>query len=181
MLRLSFLFVSQYKIEKLIVESNIPYTFLRPAYFMQNFTTNLRHDLVKNKKIVLPAGNEKFTLIDVTDVGEAAAKILTETSRHINQCYELTCNENLTFAEMAIKLSEGLNTIIVYESPNLLQFYIAKRKENLTVTFILVMIMLHYLPRFQKSPHTTDCIECILHKLPKSFEQFIAQNQAFLS
>jgi len=174
-------FIPHHKIEKLIAESKIPYTFLRPAYFMQNFTTTLRHDLVVNKKIILPAGKAVFTLIDVTDIGEAAAKILTETSRHINQRYELTCKKKLTFAEMAIKLSEGLHTTIVYESPNLLQFYRTKRKQKLSTTFILVMILLHYLPRFQKPPLTTDCIERILHKLPKSFEQFIAENKAILS
>lgn len=169
-------FIPHHKIEKLIVESKIPYTFLRPAYFMQNFTTTLRHDLVVNKKIMLPAGKTVFTLIDVTDIGEAAAKILTETNRHINQCYELTCREKLTFAEMAIKLSEGLHETITYESPNLLRFYCIKRKEKEPVAFILVMILLHYLARFQKPPRTTDCIERLLHKLPKSFEQFIAGN-----
>lgn len=173
-------FIPHHKIEKLIVESKIPYTFLRPAYFMQNFSTTLRHDLVVNKRIFLPAGKAVFTLIDVTDIGEAAAKILTEGSRHINQCYELTSKEKLTFAEMAIKLSEGLHTTIVYESPNLLQFFRTKRKEKASTTFILVMIMLHYLPRFQKPPHTTDCIERILNKPPKSFEQFIDENKVSL-
>ena len=174
-------FIPHHKIEELIVESKIPYTFLRPAYFMQNFTTTLRHDLVENKKIFLPAGNAIFTLIDVADIGEAAAKILTETCGHINQCFELTCEEKLTFAEMAVKLSEGLHTKIVYESPSLLQFYRRKRKEKLSTTLIFVMILLHYLPRFQKPPHTTGCVERILHKLPKSFEQFIAENKGLLS
>ena len=38
--------IPHHKIEKLIVDSNIPYTFLRPAYFMQNYTTTLHTDLV---------------------------------------------------------------------------------------------------------------------------------------
>ncbi|WP_235299381.1 SDR family oxidoreductase [Portibacter marinus] len=32
-------FIPYHKIEKLIINSSLPYTFLRPAYFMQNFTT----------------------------------------------------------------------------------------------------------------------------------------------
>lgn len=43
-------FIPHYKIEKLIVDSGIGYTFLRPAYFMQNFTTSLREELIENKK-----------------------------------------------------------------------------------------------------------------------------------
>ncbi len=168
--------IPHHKIEKLIVESDIPYTFLRPAYFMQNFTSTLHNDLVKNKSIFLPSGNAKFTLVDVTDVGEIAAKILTESKDHLNKSYELTCNEKLTFAEMAEKLSEALKVKINYESPNLIKFYLAKRKEKIPAMLILVMIILHYLPRFQKEPQITNCVKELLYKEPNSFEQFIQVN-----
>ena len=51
--------IPHHKIEQRIVESKIPYTFLRPAYFMQNFTTTLRDDLFEKKIIYLPAGDRK--------------------------------------------------------------------------------------------------------------------------
>lgn len=169
--------IPHYKIEKLIAESGIKHTFLRPAYFMQNFTTTLKNDLTRNKRIFLPAENAKFTLIDVADIGEVTAKILTEPEKHTNQSYELTNNEKLTFGEMAVKLSKGLNTTIVYKSPNLLTFYLTKRREKIPAMFILVMIMLHYFPRFQKEPETTDWVERITGKQPVSFDQFIMENK----
>jgi uncharacterized protein YbjT (DUF2867 family) len=169
--------IPHHKIEKLIVESKIHYTFLRPAYFMQNFTTTLHKDLKTKNRIYLPAGNAKFTLVDITDIGEVAAKILTETVNHRNQSYELTCNEKLTFTEMALKLSIGLGKTIQYESPNLVSFFITKKNEKMPAMFILVMIMLHYFPRFQKEPDTTDCIANILNKQPKEFDKFIFENQ----
>lgn len=168
------------KIEKLIVQSKIPYTFLRPAYFMQNFTTTLKKDLVVNKRIFLPAGNAKFTLIDACDIGKVAAKILTRTNSHCNKSYELTNYEILTFNEMAKKLSVGLNTTIKYESPTLINFYIEKRKEKIPNMLILVMMMLHYLPRFQKTPKITDCVKQITNTEPKTFEQFIIENNILL-
>lgn len=42
--------IPHHQIEKLIIKSKISFTFLRPAYFMQNFTTTLRSDLVNKKK-----------------------------------------------------------------------------------------------------------------------------------
>jgi uncharacterized protein YbjT (DUF2867 family) len=90
--------IPHHKIEKLIVDSKISYTFLRPAYFMQNFTTTLHNDLVHKRRIYLPAGNAKFTLVDVRDIGEVCAAILTHISEHINKSYELTCNEKLRFS-----------------------------------------------------------------------------------
>ncbi|CAN5332281.1 SDR family oxidoreductase [soil metagenome] len=173
--------IPHHKIEKLIVASKISYTFLRPAYFMQNFTTTLLSDLKSKNRIYLPAGSAKFTLVDVADIGEVAAKILTEPNNHKDRCYELTCKEKLTFAEMALKLSKGLGKMVKYESPNLVSFFITKRRQGMPPMLILVMIMLHYFPRFQKEPDTTDCVETILKKQPKSFDRFIFENRTQLN
>ncbi len=165
--------IPHHKIENLIVDSKIPYTFLRPAYFMQNFTTTLRSDLVNNKRIYLPAGNSKFTLIDVRDIGSVSASILTKISQHINKSYELTSNEKLNFLQMARILSFNLGIEIQFKSPNLISFFLTKRKQKTPTMLILVMIMLHYFPRFQKEPEITDWIEKITNKQPITFEQFI--------
>lgn len=173
--------IPHHKIEKLIVQSKIKYTFLRPAYFMQNFTTTLRNDLVKNKRIYLPAGNAKFTLIDVRDIGSVSANVLTKTSQHINKSYELTCKEKLSFSEMAKILSDILETDIQYKSPNLISFFLTKRKEKTPTMLILVMIMLHYFPRFQKDPKITDWVKKITNTQPTTFEQFISDNKKALT
>ena len=172
--------IPHHKIEKLIVDSNIPYTFLRPAYFMQNFTTTLHTDLVNYHKIFLPAGKAKFTLIDVTDIGRVAANILAETEKHLNKSYELTNHEKLSFSDMAKKLSKGLQMDIKYESPNLFRFFIEKRKEKMPTMLIFVMIMLHYLPRFQKEPATTDWVNKIINAEPKTFDEFVLENKNLL-
>lgn len=169
--------IPHHKIEKLIVASKIPYTFLRPAYFMQNFTTTLRNDLVNNQRIYLPAGQAKFTLVDVNDIGAVTAKILTEPQNHFNKNYELTNHETLTFTEMAEKISNGIGKTIKFISPNLLQFFWNKRKENVPPMLILVMIMLHYFPRFQKTPKTTEWVKSITGQEPISFDNFVLSNK----
>lgn len=174
-------FIPNPKIKELIVKSEIPYTFLRPAYFMQNFSTTLRNDIVIKRRIFLPAGNARFTLIDVRDIGAVAANILTNTAQHINKSFELTCSQKLTFHTMADKLSLGLGISIKYESPNLLKFYIVKRKEQTPFMLILVMIMLHYLLRFQKEPVITNWVEKITGLPPISFDIFITNNKTLLN
>ncbi len=172
--------IPHHKIEKLIVDSKIPYTFLRPAYFMQNFTTTLRNDLVNNHRIYLPAGQAKFTVIDVEDIGSVTTQVLIEPQNHINKSYELTNKETLTFAEMADKISKEIGKSIKYISPNLLQFFLTKRKENIPTMLILVMIMLHYFPRFQKTPITTEWVKIISGQEPKTFDEFVLKNLKLL-
>jgi uncharacterized protein YbjT (DUF2867 family) len=107
----------------MIVESVINYTFLRPAYFI----TTLHPDIVQ-RKVFLPAGKDKFTLIDVRDIGSVASKIISKIGSHVNSAYDLICSEKLSFQEMEEKLSDGLSTKISFESPNLLNFFLKKRK-----------------------------------------------------
>ena len=173
--------IPHHKIEKLIVDSKIPYTFLRPAYFMQNFTTTLRTDLTHNKQIYLPAGKAKFTLIDVCDIGAVAAMVLTNISLHNNKSYELTNKEKLTFGEMAEILSVNLGIDIQFKSPSLLSFFLTKRKEKLPTMLIFVMIMLHYFPRFQNEPETTEWVEKIINRPATTFEEFIKNNKRLLT
>ena len=106
-----------------------------------------------------------------------AAKVLIEPQYHINKSYELTNNETLTFAEMAEKISKGTGKTVKFISPNLLQFFLTKRKENMPTMLILVMIMLHYLPRFQKTLKTTEWVKIITGQEPKSFDDFVLANK----
>lgn len=168
--------IPHYKIEQLITDSKINFTFLRPAYFMQNFTTTLRNDLLNKKRVYLPAGKAKFTIIDVNDIGEVAAIIIGNPKAHVNKSYELTNNELLSFEEMTDKISKGSQTKIKYISPNLLQFYYNKRKEGVAPMFILVMIMLHYLPRFQKPPKNSRWVKTLTGHEPISFDRFVQSN-----
>ena len=173
--------IPHHKIERLIVESRIPFTFLRPAYFMQNFATALKTDIRDKKLIFLPAGSAKFTLVDVRDIGLVAAVIIEKIETHINKRYDLTSQERFTFKEIANKMSSTLKIEILYKSPSLLKFYIKKRKEKLSSSLILVMIMLHYFPRFQKPPEISDCIGKLTGKKPISFEQFIVDYRNILA
>jgi uncharacterized protein YbjT (DUF2867 family) len=166
--------IPHHKIEKLIAESGISYTFIRPAYFMQNFTTTLRKDILEKKQIFLPAGRAKFTVIDASDIGAVCATVLSHPAQHINQAYELTNNEKLTFEEMANKISFAIGSEVKFISPNLIRFFIQKRKEG----FILVMIMLHYLPRFQAEPPVTNWVKQLTGKEPKTFDEFASENRS---
>jgi len=45
---------------------------------------------------------------------------------------------------------------------------------------ILVMIMLHYFPRFPKTPMTTEWVKIITEQEPKSFDDIVLTNLKLL-
>lgn len=167
------------KIEKLITESDIDYIFLRPSYFMQNLTTTLSKDIREKRQIILPAGNAKFNWIDVENIGEMAAKLLVSFDTFKNQAIELTGYENEDFLTVTNLINEVVKDRIEYVHTTPLKFYQLKKKEGIPTGMIIVMIMLHFLPRFQKEPRITNSFERIIGKKPTTLREFIQRVKIF--
>ena len=98
--------------DQLIMQSGVPYTILKPAYFMQNLLGLA--PMVKMKGI-LPGvmGDGKVGLIDVRDIAAVAAAVLT-TDGHAGKTYPLTGPEALSLGDAAAKLSAALGKEIKY-------------------------------------------------------------------
>lgn len=166
--------IPHHKIEQRLITSGVPYTLLRPAYFMQNFTSTLHDELVRRHRIFLPAGHARFTLVDVDDIGRVAATVLTQAgTRHHAQAYTLTSQTPLTFKQMAEQLTAGLGTPISYESPNPWHFYRTLRHDGRKRGLILVMLLLHIQPRFTGTLPVTDTVAELTGQAPTEFAQFV--------
>lgn len=168
--------IPHHKIEKYIQQKEIPYIFLRPSYFMQNLTTTLKKDIQEKQEIYLPAGRAKFTWVDVADIGKVAAVLLAEFEDYKNQAVEITGEDQANFETVATILSKHLKHEIKYRSPNLWSFYWRKRKEGMPSAFVFVMIMLHYLPRFQNVAPLSDAVIRLTKDAPKSLDDFIQEH-----
>jgi hypothetical protein len=71
-------------------------------------------------------------------------------------------------------LPEQPGRAISYESPDLLRFYRAKRKQGVRHSMIFMMLMLHYLPRFSRNEaRLTDTVTEITGKAPHLLSEFI--------
>ncbi len=161
------------KIESLIKKTGFDYVFLRPGYFMQNLTTTLYDDIINKNKIVLPAGRAKFNWIDVKNIGEVAAIVLENFDQHKNKIYVLTGTENENFYTVVKLINKYKNKNIRYQSVNPIKFYRIKKKDGMKKGMILVMLMLHFLPRFQQEPSISDLVEKLTGKKPVNLKEFI--------
>ena len=171
-------FIPHHKIERRLMSSGVPYTLLRPAYFMQNFTSTLHDELVRRQRIFLPAGNARFTLVDVADISRVAALVLTQTGTiHHGQAYTLTSDEPLSFQQMADQLTTGLGTPITFESPSPWRFYRTLRRDGREPALILVMLLLHILPRITGTPPVTRTVAELTGQAPAEFAQFVAAHR----
>lgn len=111
---------SHRRIEKYLEESGVPYTHLRPNFFMQNFNTEYFFESIKHGEIPLCFGSAKISFVDARDIGEVAATILTNEG-HYNKAYTLTGKEVIDHYEIASILSKTLSREVTYTNPLLIR------------------------------------------------------------
>ncbi|MGD7653584.1 MAG: NmrA family NAD(P)-binding protein [Verrucomicrobiales bacterium] len=92
--------------EKLVLDSGIPSTVVRAAWFNQNFSENFMRDMVLEGTIALPVHGVREPLVDADDIAEVAVAALTEDG-HDGEIYEVTGPELLSFDQVAAILSEA--------------------------------------------------------------------------
>ncbi|MBL8148433.1 MAG: SDR family oxidoreductase [Blastocatellia bacterium] len=91
--------------ERIIEESEIAFTHLRPNSFMQNYLTFYGHTIKTQNSFYLPQGDGKISLIDTRDIASVAVAVFTKDG-HKGKAYDLTGSEALSNYDVAEVLSE---------------------------------------------------------------------------
>ena len=103
------------RVEELIFESGLPFTIIQPAAYMQNMLTSWQIIVEQGVYQVPYPTDTPFSLIDLHDVADVAAKVLTEPD-HLGAIYELAGPEVITPAIIAEVLSDQLEKEIIAET-----------------------------------------------------------------
>ena len=100
------------EIEKKLERSGIAYTHLRAGEFMHSYFRQVPNIVAKGA-FFLPMEEAKIASIDVGDIAEVAATVLTSPG-HEGKIYPITGPEALSMAEVAEKLSTATGKRIRY-------------------------------------------------------------------
>ena len=110
-------FEVKYEAETLIKSLDLPFTILRPDFFMENFNTWFKPTESDGKLTLYMAINKntKLQIIAVDDIGAIAAIVFNDPEKYIGKEIEIAGDE-LTLAEMAEKLSKAYGKEVAYNS-----------------------------------------------------------------
>ncbi|KAK6361385.1 hypothetical protein TWF730_005118 [Orbilia blumenaviensis] len=92
-------FDSKREVEKYIIESGIPYTFIRPVAFMDNFPISGFGRFFALGMFKTALGGKRLQLIAAKDIGEFAAKAILDPEKWKGRQFELAGDE-LSVAEI---------------------------------------------------------------------------------
>lgn len=164
--------------EKIIKESEISYTFLRPPAFMQNFITQFGQTIKTQNAFYAPAGDAKMSFVDTRDIAAIAAAMLMNgnngsNKQHMNKAYDITGQEALSYSQVAEILSNGIGRKISYININENTAKKGLKQIGMNDWFINIMIELFRIIRTGYGSETTTEIERITGRKPIAFAQFI--------
>lgn len=166
------------KIEKAIRQAGLPYTFIRPGFFMQNVSGIHAEDIRLSDQILIPAGNSQTSFVDAEDVGECAAELLAHAEQYANTTHTITGPQALTYHEVACILSEVTGRTILYPKISLLRYRhhsIVHRK--LDPAYVDVTLALYIMTRLGTAKAVTHDFEKLTGHSPKSFKAFALEHR----
>jgi uncharacterized protein YbjT (DUF2867 family) len=161
-------------IERRIEGSGLAWTHLRPSDFMQNFETVHRTDIRDRGELWAPAGSGRANWVDVRDVAEAVARVLTEGG-HEYRAYSLTGPEALSFEDAARLFSAHIGHDVVYRRPSLPRYLWHQHRAGQPAAFALVMAGIYTAQRLGLAAGKTPDLPCLIGRAPGSLERYIAE------
>lgn len=165
-----------WNVERKIEEAGIPYTFLRPNFFMQNTLRLLAPKVASSGTFTLPLGDAHISMVDTRDIAAVGVAALTGKG-HEEKTYVLTGQEALSFDEVAHILSGLLGRKVTYTAIPLESFVATSREKGLPDW------MIHHYEELLgkvfapgKAAYVTDTVAEVTGGEPVRFEQFAREH-----
>ena len=160
------------RVEEHLFEFGLAYTILQPAAYMQNVLAYW-DEVVERRCYAVPYSVEaRLNLVDIEDVAEAAAIVLTQPD-HVFASYELAGPQALSALEIAAALSQQLGWPVRAERMSLQTWQERAHSAQLGSYQVEAWLSLYrYYDRYglQGNPHV---LGWLLGRPPTTFSEFV--------
>lgn len=164
------------KVERHLMKSSVPYTILRPNFFMENFSTGFLAPMLKQGGIFLAAADGKTSFISVADIAEVAVTAFTRGL--LSKEYNLTGPEALDHTAVAAILSKVAAKPIAYQPIPEEAMLKGMRVAGLPEGAVQYVGILYGAVRAGYTATVTQDVETVTGRKPTSFEAFARQHAA---
>jgi uncharacterized protein YbjT (DUF2867 family) len=160
------------EMEKKIESSGIPFTFIRPTHFMQNF---LGMPTIKTQSVFYQStGDGKSALVDTADIAAVAVKTLTEDG-HEGKAYNVTGPEALSNYDLAEILSRVTGKQISYVDVSDDVIRSGMTAGGVPEWLVESLIELNAAQKAGHMEIVSPAVEEVTGRRPKSFEQWAGE------
>lgn len=160
--------------EKEIERSGLPYTFLRPPFFMQNILA-FGQAISKNGFFESSMRDSPIAMIDARDVASIAVQVLT-SEEHLNKIYNITGPEALSFRDVAEIISGAIGKPVAYHviEPDEEKFRLINK--GMPEWHVDLMLEFHRFLGEGFASEVKNTFEEITGKPPRRFAEFVREH-----
>jgi uncharacterized protein YbjT (DUF2867 family) len=168
-------------IDEAVRVSGIPYTILRPNFFMQDFSAFYGETIRTTSRIFLPLGDARVSHLDLRDLADAAVSALTN-DRHLHKTYDLSGPEALHTSEVAEQIGSAIGRPIEYQLIPVAEMEASLRETGMDPWFAEGLAELYgWIRDSGLGSEVTDAAERLLGRKAIPFQQFaIDERSAWL-
>jgi uncharacterized protein YbjT (DUF2867 family) len=158
-------------VEHLVMDSGVPFTILRPNFFMENFSEGfLAPGIREQNAIYLAAGDGKTSFISARDIAATAIAALQRTL--VGKEIDLTGPAALDHVEVAKIISQVAGRTVVYHSLTEEQMLEGARSHGMPEPAVAYMGVLYSLVRAGLMASVAGDFETVMGRKPVTFEAF---------
>ncbi|TKG91525.1 hypothetical protein EYV94_21095 [Puteibacter caeruleilacunae] len=161
------------KIERKLMSDDFYYTFTRPNFFIENFTSGFAAaPLQQGHVIVANAGEGKLSFISIKDIAAVVVESFMNDS-HIKKAYNLTGKEALSHFEIAKLFTQATGTEINYISLSDEDMKQGAMDSGVPESSADYLVMLYSLAKAGLLEATTNDVVEVTGNEPKTFADVI--------
>ncbi|MBK8045744.1 MAG: NmrA family NAD(P)-binding protein [Anaerolineales bacterium] len=163
---------SKVGVEAMLFRSGLPFTILQPAAYMQNLVPQLRNAAETGFYRVPYATATRLGMVDLEDVAEVAAKVLTQDG-HEGATYELAGTEVLTQDQVAATMSAALGRRVSAEVQDRVDWAAHAHRAGLGEYAVATLVrMFEYYERYGFWGNSF-VLSCLLGRRPSSLGEVL--------
>jgi uncharacterized protein YbjT (DUF2867 family) len=158
-------------VEHLVIDSGVPFTILRPNFFMENFSQGSSAPGIREQNaIYLAGGDGKTSFISVQDIAEFAVAALQQSLTGSE--FDLTGPVALDHTEVANIISQVSCRTVVYHALTEEQMLAGARSHGMPEPAVAYLGVLYGVVRAGFAAGVSRDFETIMERKPMTFEAF---------
>lgn len=165
------------RVDRLIEESGMAWTFVRPTFFMQNWVLYNAASIRAGQPVYANAGDARIAWVDTRDIADVAAAALT-SSAHDGRIYDLTGPEALSYGQCVERLGALVGRKVQYVAVPDRAAFDGMRGAGMPADYAWSLVTLNQAVRRGLAATTTDSVEVVTGKPARTLDAFFRESLA---
>jgi uncharacterized protein YbjT (DUF2867 family) len=158
-------------VEHLVMGSGVPFTIVRPNFFMENFSEGFLAPGIKQQNaIYLAAGDGKTSFISANDIAEVIVAALQKSLT--GKEFDLTGSEALDHTEAAKIISDSTGRSVTYHALTEQQMLDGARSQGMPEPVVAYLGVLYSVVRAGFAAGVSNDFESVTGRKPITFQSF---------